>query len=143
MSELTSPIYGMTKEQILYQLLQKEYGYYLSILEITKVENEKLSSHQPLSDINSLLKKKKILLSCIAEIEGALHPLKRHWQGKKDRSDPESVKIKHELAKMDQLLKEILELDLISQQILENYLESLQQPVIKRASNVPDKKNLP
>lgn len=140
MPEISNPIYGMTKEQILYELLRKESGYYLSILELTRIENEKLSSHQPLSDINPLLKKKKVLLSCIAEIEGALPPLKKFWQAKKDRSDSDSIKIKQELSNMDRLLKEILELDLMSQQILESYLESFKQPIIKKANGAPENK---
>ncbi len=127
MTDTSNPLQGMTKEQVLYELLRKEYGYYLSILEITRMENEKLSAHQPLHDINPLLKKKKILLSCISEIETAMAPLKKYWQTKRERSDSESVKIKQELANLDKLLQEILELDLISQQILEGYLESLKQ----------------
>lgn len=140
MADAFNPIYSMTKEEILYELLLKEQGYYSSILEVTRQENEKLGSQKPLSEINPLLKKKKIFLSCIAEIETALTPLKKYWQNKKDRTDPESQKIKNALANLDRLLKEILELDLISQQILERYLDTFKQPL---PSNMPQKKRAP
>lgn len=115
----------LTKEEALYQLLKKEHGYYSTILEITRQENEKLLSHQPLSTINPLLKQKKIILVCIAEVESAMQPLKKHWQSKRDRSDPLSKKIKEKVSILDQLLKDILHLDIINQRSLEEYLQSL------------------
>lgn len=136
MTEKNDPLLGMSKEEILSQLLKKEYGYYCKILDITIEENEKLRTHQPMSEINPLLKKKKIILNCIAEIENAILPLKKIWQNRKDRSDPNSLQIKQELTNLDRLLKEILELDLISQNILGNYLDFLNQPEKKVTGKV-------
>ena len=136
MIDKTNPLSYMSKEEVLYELLKKEYGYYSSIREITKQENEKLARHDPLSEINPLLKQKKILLSCITEIESSMQPLKKYWREKQERNDPVSLKIKKQLAEMDHLLKDILQLDLISQKSLEEhllYLQNQNQPSDKKA----------
>jgi flagellar biosynthesis/type III secretory pathway chaperone len=125
MAENSNPLLSMTKEEVLYQLLKKQAGYYSSILEVTKQENQKLGSKEPLGEINLLLKKKKTLLSYIAEIEKTAQPLKSHWQAKRDRSDPQSIKVMQELSNLDRLLKEILQLDLRSQQMMEAYMEAI------------------
>ncbi len=125
MTDKTHPIYQMSKEEVLCQLLKKEHGYYNAILEITRIEHEKLSSNQPLQEIRSLLKKKKIFLDCINEIESALAPLKKYWQTKTERTDSASEQIKEVLVSLDTVLKEILQLDLISQKSVENHLNSL------------------
>lgn len=117
-----SSITNMSKEEVLYHLLKKEHGYYKAIFEITRQENEKLNLNQSILDIKPLLKKKKILLSCISEIENALTPLKKYWQSKTDRSDFFSELIKQELEGLNKLLKEILQMDLLSQKTLENHM---------------------
>lgn len=130
-NNLNSLYENLPKEEALYELLKKECFYYSSILEITKVENDKLLTHQPLSDISPLLKQKKIYLSCIAEVEAIINPLKKYWQERPSKSDPISLKIKGELTSLDQLLREILQLDLISQKSLEDHLEFLQKKQTK------------
>lgn len=125
MNKMPSPIYSMSKDEVLYQLLKKEHGYYRSILEITQHEHEKLNSNQPASEMRPLQKKKRILLSCIHEIESAMLPLKKHWQNKTERTDNISIQIQDELASLDKLLKEILQLDLINQKIFESHLASM------------------
>jgi hypothetical protein len=125
MTEKANPIYNMSKEEILYQLLRKEYDFYLNIYEITKEENEKLRQRNPMNEISSLLKRKRSLLNSIAEVETAMQPLKNYWQSNKSNKDQISLKIREELANLDKLLNRILELDLVSQRILESYLSSL------------------
>lgn len=127
MSEKTHPIFNMSKEEVLFHLLKKEHGYYKAIMEITRQEHEQLENCQSIVDIKPLLKKKKILLSCISEIETALAPLKRYWQTKTDRSDYFSIQIKRELDDLNKLLKEILQVDLLSQKTLENHMTSLRE----------------
>ncbi len=127
MAEKPLFMHEMNKDQMLYQLLKKEYGYYKAILEIGKEEHEKLNSNQPLNELRPLIKKKKILLSCINEIEAAMNPLKKYWQGKEDRTDEVSQKIRLELDVLNTLLKEILQLDLLSQKTLENHLLFLRE----------------
>lgn len=117
----------LNKENLLYQLLKKERGYYKAILEIAQEENETLKSHQSITELKPLLKKKKILLTCINEIEVAMAPLKKYWQTKANRSDEPSEKIKVELHALNQLLKEILQLDLLSQKTMENHLLYLRE----------------
>lgn len=117
----------LTKEDMLYLLLKKEHGYYKSILQIAQEENDKLKSHQTLADLKSLLKKKKILLSCINEIDVAMAPLKKYWQSKTNRTDQPSEKIKLELDSLNKLLRELLQLDLLSQKTMENHLLFLRE----------------
>jgi hypothetical protein len=117
----------LNKENLLYQLLKKEYGYYKAIFELAQEENETLKSNQSITALKPLLKKKKILLACINEIETAMIPLKKYWQSKTDRNDKPSEKIKLELNALNQLLKEILQLDLLSQKTMENHLLYLKE----------------
>lgn len=121
------PVYKMSKEDMLYQLLKKEHGYYKAIQEIAHEEYEKLNSNQPISELKPLLKKKKILLSCISEVETAMTPLKRYWQNKPNRTDESSERIKAELDSLNKLLKEILQLDLLTQKTLENHMLFLRE----------------
>lgn len=125
--EKENPLSGMSKEEVLYHLLKKEHGYYKAIMEITKQEHEKLGNNQSIVEIKPLLKKKKILLTCISEIETALAPLKKYWQTKTDRSDYFSRQIKLELDDLNKLLKEILQIDLLSQKTLENHMVYLKE----------------
>lgn len=127
MADQDHPIYSMSKEEVLYHLLKKEHGYYKAIMEITRQETERLESEQPIAEIKSLLKKKKILLACINEIETALTPLKKYWQGKPTRDDFFSVQIKEELNLLNKLLKEILQLDLASQRAMESHMITLRE----------------
>jgi hypothetical protein len=138
MPDNTHSIYNMSKEEMLYQLLQKEYGYYTAILEITRIEHDKLNANLPISDIKSLLRKKKIFLDCINEIESALSPLKKYWQSKDNRSDSQSEQIKKILSDLDKVLKEILQLDLISQKTFESHLNTLREKF--KRSTLPTEK---
>jgi len=129
MTDKMLPIYSMSKDEVLYQLLRKEHGYYKGILELTLTEHEKLKSNQPTNEMQPLQKKKRILLSCIHEIETAMLPLKKYWQSKTDRSDYISVQIQEELIDLNKLLKEILQLDLVNQKIFESHLAFLRSRV--------------
>lgn len=115
-------IESLSKEELLLKLLQKEHEYYTSILDITRKEHETLSKHLPLNEIQRLFSQKKALLVNIKEIESALQPLKKYWNTKQERSDHYSVQIHKELSDLDNLLKDILQLDQLSQKMLGNYL---------------------
>lgn len=122
MSELLHPIYSMSKEEVLFRLLKKEHGYYKAIHDLAKEEQEKLAANNPsLAEFKTALKKKRVLLACISEIESALTPLKKHWQHKKDRNDFISQQVVQELDSLNELLREIMQMDLISQKTLENH----------------------
>lgn len=116
------PIYDMSKEEIFYQLLKKEHGYYQSIAEVSRQQYEKLRQRVPIGELKPLLKQKRLLFSCIQEIESALIPLKKHWQDKRDRSDVVSLKILAEINQLDALVKEIMQLDELTQRQLEAYM---------------------
>jgi hypothetical protein len=117
----------LSKEDMLYQLLKKEHGYYKAILEIAIEENNKLKNQDGISELKPLLKKKKLLLACISEIEAAMAPLKKYWQSKTNREDEPSEKIKSELSALNLVLKEILQLDLSSQKSMEQHLIDLRE----------------
>lgn len=121
MSELLHPIYSMSKEEVLFRLLKKEHGYYKAIHDLAKQEQEKLALNPSLAEFKAALKKKKVLLACISEIETALTPLKKHWQDKKDRNDFISKQVVEELDSLNVLLREIMQMDLNSQKTLENH----------------------
>lgn len=125
LSKQTNPLANMSKEEVLYHLLKKEHGYYKAIMEITRQEHQLFEHAQSIVDIKPLLKKKKILLACINEIETALTPLKKYWQSKAERTDYFSGQIKRELEDLNKLLKEILQIDLLSQKSLENLMMDL------------------
>ena len=67
---------SIEKEKILFQLLQKERGYYAVVLELAKTEKEKLAQQRPFNELSQVLRKKQIILACIEEIEEDLQPLK-------------------------------------------------------------------
>jgi hypothetical protein len=125
----TSPLHSSTlsKEDMLYQLLKKEHGYYKAILEIAIEEDNKLKNQDAIRELKPLLKKKKLLLACISEIEAAMAPLKKYWQTKTNRDDEPSEKIKSELSALNLVLKEILQLDLSSQKTMEQHLIDLRE----------------
>lgn len=127
MPEMSSSIQNMSKEELLCHLLQKEFGYYLSILELTEEEHRRFEQKLPLKEIAPLLHKKKAHLHQISDIEKALSPLKEYWKEKNDRSDKPSQSVESELLKLHKLLKELLDLDLISQRHLENYIHALEK----------------
>jgi len=106
------------KEKQLYCLLHKEYGYYLAILDFLQQEQLKLKS---LNEVALILKQKKIIMSCIAELEGDLKPLKEHWKSKTDYSDFASLCVNKELLALDTLLQQIMLLDSESQKHIKEY----------------------
>lgn len=122
MIDPSHPIYEMSKEEIFYSLLQKEHGYYQSIAELSRLQYEKLRNHVPISELKPLLKQRRLLFSCIQEIETALEPLKKYWQDKDDRSDAISHKILTEINQLDVIVKEIMKLDEMTQRQLEDYM---------------------
>lgn len=112
------------QEQLL-DLLGKCCGYYQAVLDITRSENEMHQEKKPLGEIQSLIKRKKILLSCIEEVEAKLGPLKTFWQEKGTYEDPDSKKIRAQLALLDSTIKEILSIDQENHKMLRNYFKAL------------------
>lgn len=131
MQKPENTIRGMTKEAILLQLLKKEQGFYRAILDLTRQESEMFRKRQDMESLSPLLKKKQALLSCIAEIETALTPLKKYWQAKKKGDDPQTHAIQKELDTLKDILRDVLTLDQANQRQMKEYIEKLKE---RRAS---------
>lgn len=108
------------------QLLDKEFGYYEAILDITEQENGKFQRERPLSEIQPLMKKKQIFIACIDEISRELRPLKQEWKEDKSRYPlPLKELIEEHLKNFDALLKTILDLDKANNRMLEKRMAAL------------------
>lgn len=119
------PIFRMSKEEVLRKLLAKEVAYYKGILELTEQENHLLKKNPTPSALASLGKKKQILLSCVEEIDIALTPIKRHWDKKSDKDDPDSKAVQAELETLNTLVQSILALDQENQTLMQALLTKL------------------
>jgi hypothetical protein len=92
------------KEDKLLHLLRKKKGFFEAILEITEEESE-----LPLHEWLSALEQKKILLSCIEEIDAELMPFKQSLNNiSQDISD--------ELENIRTVIKRILHIDVANQE---------------------------
>lgn len=120
-------LYEISKEEVLYQLLKKEHGYYLAVFEITNQENQKLQDSHAIKEVLELLHRKKKLLGHIQEIDLTLSPLKKYWLAKTDKSDHLSQKIEAVLQEMEYLLGKILELHIESQKKLSYLMIDIQE----------------
>lgn len=116
---------GISNNEILYHLLINEHGYYKTILVLTQLENDHLLSNQPLSKIQPLHQHKKAMLNCIREVENILTPYKKIWSNTLSKKDPFFSIINEALADINNLLKEILQLDLKNQKLLKDQLTDL------------------
>jgi len=130
----------MFQEQKLLQLLDKEYGYYNAILEITQQENEKFLRERPLNEISPLMKKKQIFIACIDEIGKELRTLKQLWkEGKHNFSEDTNNEVRQKVKSLDVLLKEILDLDKANNKMLEKQLHALRKQSQAKLANTPTK----
>ncbi len=91
------------KEEKLITLLQKKKGFFESLLDLT--ESEK---HLPFQEWVSTLEQKRVLLSCIDDIDAELQPFKSalHYL---------SQEVDEELNKIRKVIKQILHLDTLNQ----------------------------
>jgi hypothetical protein len=107
-------IVDVMKEEKLLHLLRKKKGFFETILELSQEE-----AVLPLSEWISALEQKKILLSCIEEIDAELMPWKQSMHNL-------SQEISEELESIRTVIKEILHLDVIN---LEKRKKELRPPV--------------
>ena len=122
-------------EEIFLNLLEKETAYYHVILDLSRTEFERLETRCPFSGIQKLLKKKKIILACIEEIEVSLLPLKKYWiQNKKSKSET-AEKIKLQFKVLGSTVKEILSQDKKNQGALEKYLLAVRKSDLTQKSD--------
>ena len=124
MTKIPHFTYGLSDDEVLYHLLEKELTYYRVILNLTQIEHEKLKSNHAPHEMGPLLKRKKVLLSCIKDIEKTLVPLKKFWRNKASQNS-KTTKINELLTNLCNILDEILQLDLVNQKILKEQLSRL------------------
>lgn len=92
------------KEEKLLRLLQKKKGFFEAILELTEGE-----SSLAINEWISVLEQKKILLSCIEEIDAELMPFQRSLHML-------SQEISDELDNIRTVIKRILHIDVLNQE---------------------------
>jgi hypothetical protein len=92
------------KEDRLLHLLQKKKGFFEAILELTEYE-----ATLPTEEWISNLEQKKVLLSCVEEIDAELMPFKQSLHML-------SQEISEELESIRQVIKRILHIDIINQE---------------------------
>ncbi len=126
-SDRSHPIYRMSKEEVLIALLRKQHAYYTGVLELTDAENHVLSREGPLPEVTQLMKKKRILLECVQEIDTALSPLKRYWKEEASRSSPQAAAVQQQIDGLDKLLQEILRVDQENQNYFQQRLLALKE----------------
>ncbi len=101
----------MNEKQLL-TLLQKKKGFFEAILELTESE-----THLPLDAWIPVLEQKRVLLSCIDELDAELHPFKKTLHAISDE-------IKVELEHMRLVVKKILLLDGMNQEKRKEIIKS-------------------
>jgi hypothetical protein len=109
-------------QEPLFLLLKKQCGYYNAILELTRLENDKFVCSRPLNEITPLMKQKKVLLTCIEEVEAVINQLNKSSEPNQEKESP-SLAVKEQLLALDVLLKEILSLDEANQKLLQRYMK--------------------
>lgn len=90
------------KEEKLLQLLRKKKGFFEAVLDLTHDEGS-----LPLHSWIEVLEQKKVLLSCIEEIDAELMPFKQSFHNV-------SYEISEELDNIRDVIKKILHLDVIN-----------------------------
>lgn len=98
---------SINKEELIQTLLNKQFAYYKSVLEIALIEREKLLAKLSLSTISPLMKQKQILLECVDELEIKLKPLKKYWLEVAYKY-PAEHPVKKSLHQVDQILQELI-----------------------------------
>ena len=117
----------MSKAEIFYRLLEKEQGYYEAILEITQQENHKFMNARPFNEILPFIKRKKILLACIDDIEVVLDPIKTWWTVNKNDENLWTDKVKRQLKTLENIVQDILDLDKMNQNMCLSRRSSLKE----------------
>jgi hypothetical protein len=112
------------KEKIITALLEKVCGYYRVILELARTEHEKFVARRPLTDILPILKKKKILLSCIDEVEEDMKSLRQEGAIGVNNEQIQSL-----VTMQRGYIQDLLLFDEKNQQFLQHYMQDLKGKV--------------
>jgi hypothetical protein len=104
------------EESELADVLKKQCGFYRVVLELARNEHEKYTSQAPLSEIIPIMKKKKILLDCIEELEEKSKRLLQNSDG-----------IKEQRSVLESLVAEIYAIDQVNEKVLVRYMNVLEK----------------
>ena len=121
----------MVSSEALLNLLNKELGYYRALQDLTVQEHSAQSRARPLAEIFPLIKKRRILFNCIAEVESDLLPLRQDWERQPSRQNPAHEAIKERLQELRVLVQDILDLDNRNQKLMQQRLEALRAATVK------------
>jgi hypothetical protein len=110
------------KDEILLELLEKELGFYRVTLELSRAEHQKFCNKRPMTEILSIMKKRKIILECIDEIEEQVRPLKKEWESKGELKSFISEDIQEILKTLEDIIKEIIALSEENGRMLEQHM---------------------
>ncbi|MDF2576984.1 MAG: hypothetical protein K0S74_468 [Chlamydiales bacterium] len=125
---------SLDRDKHLLELLEKEVAYYQSILELSQLEQRKLQLDNSLDEVLSVIRKKKILLECIEQLQIELSPLKVYWKEKPPSLGGQDDLVRQRLSHLENILKQILSLSQSNQnqfEILLNKLKNRQIPLQK------------
>lgn len=113
------------QEEQLMQLLQKELGYYHTVLELSWEVHKKLTQKATLKDILPIIKKQKILLSCIDDFRQTIQPLREEWICKNKQVSQKNPEMQNLVTDLDNAVKNLLHVDEKNQDLLEKHVQQL------------------
>ena len=113
------------EELTLLELLEKMCGYYRVALELARAEKRKFSSVAPMSEIISLMKRRRILHSCIEDLRVEVEPLRSVWDKQEEQTKHIARQMKQLLKQIEEMITESLELDQANQEMLEKRIKAL------------------
>ena len=116
---------GEKEAQILISLLEKMTGYYRVILELSRAEYDKFSRDRPIVEVLPIMKRRKILHSCIEELREESRPYIEMWNKGACSDEEKNKKIRNFLAQIEEGIKESLLVSDKNQIFLEKHIEKL------------------
>lgn len=109
----------LQKRKEIFQGLEKQNHFYERLLELGQSEIDVLEAKGSVFDLSPLLKKKRILLSCIDEIEEKIARAKQKFREDQTLKEPIDLKIQASLSLQEDLLQKSIEQQRKSQSLLE------------------------
>ncbi len=115
---------------VLITLLEKQCGYYRVVLEMATATQDMFKSKRPFENIISMLKKQKIMLSCIKEEEDELFKRKERWMARDEKTRFDS-EVEELSSAISSLVDEVVAVDESNQCSLMEHMEALKKEAMK------------
>ncbi len=128
MEDFSRKIQDLPREEIFLELLNKKEKFYKAILESEASLSDMLSLSVSIKKVYPLIKRKKVLMTCIADIDSALSPIVRMWNAKESYEDSKSQAVQKKLEALEVLLKKILEKDEENQKLFREHFFQVKAP---------------